>query len=115
MKHTIGIPDWVWEFWQEREGVKNPANALRNELYKITALYQLQEYQQSQDLLPDSINFDVDDTPTSIILERAAVCHDCRNVMRKGDEAFWYTTPRGKKAAAHPKCWKDNQNSRVDH
>lgn len=107
------IPDWVWEYWQGVTGGPKPASRIREELVKLTMTHRGQvEMEDStvESILPDPINvpgmidFDVDDSPTAIEIERVGACKYCLQLMRKGEVAFWFSEG-GRKHLAHPDCW----------
>lgn len=120
MKHSIMIPDWVWEWWQQSTGRPKPASAIREEIVKITLERRLREEGDllesvENSLLPDSINdpdiidFNVpDDVPTVIEVKRIGICRYCRRIIPKGQEALWFTS-HDRKYLAHAECWEENQ------
>ena len=115
MKHSVMIPDDVWEWWQTSTGQIKPARAIRDEIIKLTMTLKLKEHQAIEEAVEDYILPDVDfsmpdDAPTLIILERVGVCMFCLRVMRKGDEAFYFTA-HGRKHLAHVECWDQNQEN----
>lgn len=112
MKHSIYIPDWVWEYWQDESGLKNPARAIRDQIILLTQRHDIDALEKEKALLPGSINedidFDVDDTPTLITLERFGICNECRKLMKTGEQGLWYTSSRGRKRLVHAECWTED-------
>lgn len=118
MKHSIMIPDSVWEYWQRSTGLKNPARAIRDEITRVTTTYAFGEAimaeEAAQAALPDSINddevdFDTpdEDVPTLITVERIGACKYCFKVIRGGEQAFWFTYNK-RKYLAHVECWDED-------
>jgi hypothetical protein len=112
MKHTIAIPDWIWEYEQVKTGMKNPATPLRDRLARS-----INNESTNPNLLPDTdiVEFEDEfDYPTAITLERPGVCHFCKKLMNEGEKAFYFTVYRGNrggiKVVAHPKHWEDKDN-----
>lgn len=108
MKHSIAIPDWIWDYESQRTGTRNPASSLRDRLAQIIAAEKAVLVEKAI----EEIDFDAvtdDDTPTHITVTRPGVCHICKGLIQTGDGAFYYTVRRDSgrhvKVIAHPECW----------
>jgi hypothetical protein len=113
VKHSIGIPDWIWEYERQKTGTKNPASSLRDRLARVIAEEKM-AVESKPDLLPDKDTVDLpegDDYPTGITVSRPGICHICKTLIPAGDFAFYYTVYHGNRAfkvVSHPECWDSN-------
>ena len=51
MKHTVGVPDLVWEWAQRKSGSRNPSSFLREVMYDSM----IREVQEPQPLTPEEV------------------------------------------------------------
>jgi hypothetical protein len=120
-RHTMQVPDEIWEYFANLHGVENAAPYIREWMIRKFAqqLYETQPgprgplppppppqpppQRPEQQAAPELDEYLLAEDPGSLIyIEKPAMCIKCKRVIEKGELTIYFTNNQGVKRFRHP-------------